>query len=77
MTVKIFRDYQNIEIRLTEERWQHILSHPEMTDLSQVILETLKTPEIVRQSNTDKTVYLYYRYQSHTIVGEKWLCVVV
>lgn len=28
-------------------------------------------------SNTDGAVYLYYRYRKGTMVGDKWLCVVV
>lgn len=77
MSNQILTDYEGRKIRLTEERWQHILSHPEMKDLSPLIPQTLIQPEIVRQSNTDDTVYLYYCYQTQTIVGEKWLCVVV
>lgn len=77
MTFRIFKDYTNVEIRLTEERWQHILAHPEMANLEAAIEETLARPEIVRQSNTDSMVYLYYCYQTRTIVGAKWLCVVV
>lgn len=74
---QILTDYEGRKIRLTEERWQNILSHPEMKDLSQLIPKTLSKPQIVRQSNTDETIYLYYCYQTQTIVGEKWLCVVV
>jgi len=29
---QIFTDYKGRKIRLTEERWRHILSHPEMTE---------------------------------------------
>lgn len=72
-----FRDYQGREIRLTAERWQHILSHPEIADLKEEISQTLANPDIVRQSNSDQNVYLYYCYKTQTIVGEKWLCVVV
>lgn len=77
MNNQILIDYEGRKIRLTEERWQHILSHPEMKNLSSLIIETVSKPELVRQSNTDQTVYLYYCYQTQTIVGDKWLCVVV
>jgi hypothetical protein len=77
MNQKIFKDYENREIRLTSERWQHILMHPEMAEIESEIATTLLNPEVVRQSNTDKSVHLYYCYKTQTIVGEKWLCVVV
>ena len=73
----ILIDYQGRSIRLTDERKQHILDHPEMADLESAIVEALINPEIVRRSNSDHTVHLYYRYQKDTIVGEKWLCIVV
>jgi hypothetical protein len=37
----------------------------------------LQTPEVVRQSRSDSQVYLYYRFYDQTIVGAKWLCVVI
>jgi hypothetical protein len=74
---EVFTDYQGREIRLTDERKQHILAHPEMAEMETAIEVALRSPEIVRRSNTDNTFYLYYRYHKGTIVGDKWLCVVV
>ena len=74
---KILVDYQGRQIRLTDERKQHILGHPEMAKMEPAIETALANPEVVRRSNTDSTVHLYYRYHENTIVGEKWLCVVV
>ena len=70
-------DFQDREIRLTDERRQHILEHPEMMEMDTEIERTLWKPEQVRRSRTDPTVVLYYRYYTETIVGNKWLCVVV
>lgn len=75
--MKIFVDYQGRLVRLTDERWQHILRHPEMVAMENAIEATLKYPQIVRRSTTDQAVYLYYCYQTQTSVGDKWLCVVV
>lgn len=75
--MKILIDYQGRSIRLTEERLDHILQHSEMVGLESAIETTLLTPQIVRRSRTDETVFLYYRYQEGTIVSDKWLCVVV
>lgn len=73
----ILTDYQNRQIRLTEERLQHILDHPEMVDMRSQLEIVLQTPEVVRQSRSDSKVYLYYRFYEQTIVGAKWLCVVI
>ncbi|HBC42588.1 MAG TPA: hypothetical protein DCZ88_12015 [Pseudanabaena sp.] len=73
----ILTDYQNRQIRLTEERLQHILDHPEMVDMRSQLEIVLQTPEVVRQSSSDSKVYLYYRFYEQTIVGAKWLCVVI
>lgn len=75
--MKIFIDYQGQAIRLTLERRQHILAHPEMETMETAIASTLSDPEIVRKSKTDASVYLYYCYHEETKVGNKWLCVVV
>ena len=74
---EILTDYQGRQIRLTDERRQHILTHPEMAAMEPEIELALANPEIVRRSNTDSAVHLYYRYHKNTIVGDKWLCVVV
>ncbi|NJN22907.1 MAG: DUF4258 domain-containing protein [Leptolyngbya sp. RL_3_1] len=72
-----FVDYQGRQIRLTDERLAHILERPEMVGMESAIQNALLQPEIVRQSRTDDAVHLYYRYRDQTLVGEKWLCVVV
>ena len=75
--MEILTDYQNRQIRLTEERLQHILDHPEMVDMRFQLEIVLQNPEVVRQSRSDSHVYLYYRFYEQTIVGAKWLCVVI
>ena len=75
--MKVLRDYQGLAIRLTDERLAHILEHPEMADLEQAIEETLLSPEHVTESFSDQTAKLYYRFYVKTLVGGKYLCVVV
>jgi len=41
------------------------------------IEETLKHPERVVRSLSDSNVHLYYRLYFRTVVGSKFLCVVV
>jgi len=48
-----------------------------MVDMRSQLEIVLQTPEVVRQSRSDSKVYLYYRFYEQTIVGAKWLCVVI
>ena len=77
MTGKLLRDFQGREVRLTDERREHILEHPEMSNLDNAIEETILKPERVVQSSSDADVHLYYRFYFRTVVGGKYLCVVV
>ncbi|MEG4344527.1 hypothetical protein QUB70_14715 [Microcoleus sp. A003_D6] len=41
--------FNNVPIRLTRERWQHILQqHPEMQDQYDRVLETLENPDLIQ-----------------------------
>ena len=75
--MKILRDYEGREVRLTDERLAHILEHPEMGGLEDAIGETLARPQRVIQSLSDLQARLYYRYYVGTRVDDKYLCVVV
>lgn len=75
--MRIIRDHQGLAIRLTDERLAHILYHPEMAGMEQAIEETLLRPERVVESFSDPQARLYYRFYFGTIVGDKYLCVVV
>lgn len=65
------------KVRLTDERLAHILGHPEMQEMEQEIERVLHEPQIVRRSRSDEAVRLFYRFYAQTLVGGKWLCVVV
>lgn len=42
----------NVTIRLTEERWQHIISgHPEISDYLFQILNTIQIPDAIYEGN--------------------------
>jgi hypothetical protein len=75
--MRLLKDYQGRGVRLTEERLQHILEHPEMAHLESALEETLREPQYVIQSRTDLAAELSYRFYVGTKVGDKWLCVVV
>ena len=75
--MRILRDFEGRAVRLTDERLEHILGHPEMQGLESSLEETLKSPETVVQSLSDPEARLYYRHYVGTPVGDKFLCVVV
>ena len=75
--MKTIRDCFGQAVRLTDERMAHILEHPEMIGMSMEIENVLTRPHTVRRSRSDGTVKLFYEYYAQTIVGGKWLCVVV
>jgi hypothetical protein len=64
-------------VRLTDERLAHILEHPEMKEMTTEIERVLLEPKLVRQSRSDTAIRLFYEFYAETIVGGKWLCVVV
>ena len=59
------------EVRLTDER------SPEMQGLAAEIERVLQQPQFVRRSRAAGSVKLFYEFYAQTIVGGKWLCVVV
>ena len=75
--MKILRDCFGHAVRLTDERLAHIMEHPEMRGLTTEIERVLLQPQLVRRSRSDATVRLFYEFYAQTIVGGKWLCVVV
>ena len=75
--MQILQDFAGRSIRLTDERLTHLLEHPEMASAEPWIVETLLHPSTVIQSVSDSSVHLYYRRYLNTMVGAKWLCIVV
>jgi hypothetical protein len=65
------------EVRLTDERILHILDRVEMRGMRHEIIRTLQAPAEVRISRSDTSVRLFYEFYSQTMIGGKWLCVVV
>ncbi len=75
--MKTLRDCFGHDVRLTDERLTHILEHLEMTGMAAELERVLRQPQFVRRSRTDDSVRLFYEFYAQTIVGGKWLCVVV
>ena len=75
--MKTLADCFGHKVRLTDERLAHILEHAEMKGMGAEIERVLREPQFVRRSVSDATVKLFYEFYAQTIVGGKWLCVVV
>lgn len=75
--MKTLEDCFGHSVRLTDERFAHILERPEMKDMGEEIQRVLLEPKLVRRSRSDEAVRLFYEFYAQTIVGGKWLCVVV
>jgi len=73
-----FKDINNREIRLTNERQEHFeTEHPEMPGKIGKMRDTLLNPDRIVRSLTDQEVELFYRLYDATPVTQKYLCVVV
>ena len=48
-----------------------------MKGMAAEIKRALVQPQLVRRSRSDAAVRLFYEFYAQTIVGGKWLCVVV
>jgi hypothetical protein len=75
--MKLLDDCFGHKVRLTDERLAHILEHAEMAGMATEVERVLREPQLVRRSRSDTEVRLFYEFYAQTIVGGKWLCVVV
>lgn len=75
--MKVVCDCFGRSVRLIDERVVHILQHQEMADMAEEIERVLQSPAEVRISRFDESVRLFYEFYAKTMVGGKWLCVVV
>lgn len=63
----------DVEVRTTAGYWEYLvkIKHPVMKGKEDVVCEVLRTPDVIRQSRTDKEVFLYYKQ------SDRLYCVVV
>jgi len=54
-------------IRLSKNRYNHIIEHPEMAGQEDRIKETIAFPDIVKESKYDSMVFCYYRLYEKTL----------
>ena len=73
-----FTDEHGNEVRLTDERLQHILRrHPEMAFQIHRLAETVASPDAVRPSRSNPAVQLYYRLYPDLRGRNRYICLVV
>ena len=48
-----------------------------MSEMMGAVERAISQPQIARRSTSDANVRLFYEFHPKTIVGGKWLCVVV
>ncbi len=71
----IIHSRNSVPIRLTEERWRHIVRrHPEMGHQRERVLETLVEPDIIQQGDFGELLAI--RFYSETPLTSKFLVVV-
>jgi hypothetical protein len=70
----IVHSRNGVPVRLTEERWQHIVSrHPEMDNQREQVLETLAEPDMIQQGDFGEV--LAVRFYPETPLTRKFLVV--
>ena len=73
----VLTDYKQRAVCLTDERWMHILGHPEMVGQRERVIETLTELDIVLATAKDTAVHTYHRFYKQTPVTQKYLVVAV
>jgi len=48
-----------------------------MQGMDSFLAQALQRPALVRRSKTDPAARVFYQFHAQTLVGAKWLCVVV
>ena len=63
----------NIEVRTTVTYWEYLikLKHPIVKGKEDIVKTTLQFPDEIRQSRTDKDIFLYYKQ------SDRLYCIVV
>jgi len=68
MAVVRVTDVQGYEVVLEDERWEHIVEgHPEMAKHRDLLLETMRCPELILCDPKQKQVHYYYRLTGRSI----------
>jgi hypothetical protein len=62
---------QGVQIRLTDERWTHIVTaHADMREMQEAVLSCIEDPEFVVRGDDDEFIAI------RELRTDRWLCVV-
>ncbi len=64
-------------VYLTDERYKHILKHPEMQNILGIIENTVKNPDKMLQYSLDPAIRFYHTHHKNRKSNAKYLRVVV
>lgn len=68
----IIKSKNNIPLRLTKERWNHIvLRHPELNGQKEQVLETVTDPDLIQQGDFGELIAI--RFYDKTPLTSKFL----
>lgn len=71
----IVKSQNNVSLRLTKERWSHIvLRHPEMDGQKEQMLETVIAPDLIQQGDFGELIAV--KFYKKTPLTSKYLVVV-
>ncbi len=71
----IVKSKNNVSIRLTTERWKHIIArHPEMDNQKEHVLETISNPHLIQQGDFDELIAI--RFYDKSPLTSKYLVVI-
>jgi len=71
----IVKSKNNIPVRLTTERWQHIIMrHPEMDSQRERVLETITAPHLIQEGDFGALISI--RFYEETPLTSKYLVVI-
>ena len=72
--MRIVRSERGIPVRLTDERWRHIVDrHPEMANLKEEALHTIAEPDLIQTGDAGELLAI--TLQADTPFGEKYVVV--
>ena len=64
-------------VYLTDERYNHILKHPEMQNSLQIIEQAIRNPDKTEKYSIDSAIRLYYTYHKSRKSKARYLRVAV
>lgn len=71
----IVKSKNNVSLRLTKERWNHIvLRHPELDGQKEQVLETVTEPDLIQQGDFGE--FIAIKFYERTPLTSKYLVVI-